>query len=90
MKIAYKDSAGSRYDPRAGGGRYGNLQPYDYANWGYIILYLVSFFLFIYTRVSQPYLPRSILDQLLFKYLAIPLDAKIRIKVNKSVSWQHP
>jgi len=34
---------GGRYDPR-GGGRYGNLQTYDYANWGYIILYLVSSF----------------------------------------------
>ena len=32
----------NQYDQtQRGGGRYGNLQPYDYANWGYIILYLV-------------------------------------------------
>ncbi len=47
--MVYRDNAGSRYDPRAGGGRYGNLQPYDYANWGYIILYLVNFSILVYS-----------------------------------------
>ena len=39
-KMSSRDYGGNRYDNR-GGGRYGNLQTYDYANWGYIILYLV-------------------------------------------------
>ena len=38
--MSSRDYGGNRYDNR-GGGRYGNLQTYDYANWGYIILYLV-------------------------------------------------
>jgi hypothetical protein len=28
-------------DQRQQGSRFGNVHPYDYANWGYIILYLV-------------------------------------------------
>jgi hypothetical protein len=54
----YRDSAGSRYDPR-GMGRYGNLQPYDYANWGYIILYLVSETATVNNYITYTYLPIS-------------------------------
>ena len=39
--------------------------------------------------VSQPFLPRSTLGQLI-QYLAASLDAKIGPKINKGESRRHP
>ena len=47
-------------------GRYGNIQPYDVANWGYIILYLIVILvslvgngLFLFTVKKNPALRRT-------------------------------
>ena len=46
--------------------RFGNIHPYDYSNWGYIILYLIVIllglvgnYLFIMTLKSNPQMRRT-------------------------------
>ena len=54
------------YNGNQGFRRYGNVQPYDVANWGYIILYLIVILvslvgngLFLFTVKKNPALRRT-------------------------------